>query len=168
MRKPTENQNMKNISHRRTVRWARRVAKRIIDHKAINKRCYIYPVKRGGVPAAYLVMSQLFLLDDDMYVFICDDPSIADVIIDDLVDTGHTKHWYKAQYPNIPFMALTKKRDNNDWYVFPWEDQDYHHDVLPQSDNSDADREAVDKIMDAFVTAPAGSRLVVSINPHHD
>lgn len=132
MRTIDNNQTAKKISHKKAVKWARKIAYRIDRDHGICGTVYIYPVPRGGVPAAYLVMSQLFLVAPWLTVYITNNINNADVIIDDLVDTGHTSKWYKAQYPNIRFMALTKKRNPNDWLVFPWEDQDYHHPVMEQ------------------------------------
>jgi len=44
----------------------------------------------------------------------------ADVILDDLVDSGQTKDYYDQHYPDKTFIALFPKKDN-EWIVFPWE-----------------------------------------------
>lgn len=82
----------------------------------------LYGVPRGGVPAAYLVASH------GLYgVFtVVDDPTEADVFIDDLIDSGATRERYRKGYPLIPFYALYDKREGqvdceHGWLVFPWE-----------------------------------------------
>lgn len=82
----------------------------------------VWPVPRGGVPVAYLLQS------------ICgtrtvDTPEEADYIVDDLVDSGATKSFYQAKYPNTQFVALFDKTDPNrgadkyTWLTFPWEEE---------------------------------------------
>jgi len=52
----------------------------------------------------------------------------ADVIIDDLIDSGDTALRYLEKYPDKPFLALIDKRVKseltNKWIVFPWELKD--------------------------------------------
>ena len=45
----------------------------------------------------------------------------ADVIVDDLIDSGATQKQYKKY--NKPFAALIDKRQEykEEWIVFPWE-----------------------------------------------
>jgi len=73
-----------------------------------------YPVPRGGVPAAYLVTTV------SNQVVLVSDPNEADVIIDDIIDTGATRSRF-----NKPFFALVDKTphavDSLGWVVFPWE-----------------------------------------------
>jgi GTP cyclohydrolase I len=48
----------------------------------------------------------------------------ADLILDDLVDSGATMHHYAQNWPEVPFDSLfTKPADDHRWYVFPWERQ---------------------------------------------
>lgn len=50
-------------------------------------------------------------------------PEEADVICDDLIDSGATKNRYLAKYPNKPFLAaFTARKD--EWLVFPWEEKE--------------------------------------------
>lgn len=78
----------------------------------------IYPIPRGGVPAAFLIGT--FLKCN--YRFI-DTPEGADVFVDDLIDSGRTCEKYAEQFPGIPFVALIDKRIEPEWgwVVFPWE-----------------------------------------------
>lgn len=47
-------------------------------------------------------------------------PEDANIILDDLIDSGATKAKYEQKFPSAEFVALVEKR-NNDWIVFPWE-----------------------------------------------
>lgn len=83
----------------------------------------IYGVPRGGIPAAYLVMHAYHQLDT-CGCSITDNPSTADYIIDDLIDSGATKRRYYEH--GAPFFALIDKKEQSvaykpDWIVFPWE-----------------------------------------------
>lgn len=76
----------------------------------------VYPIPRGGVPAA------LALLGSSLSLKLVNDPADADFIMDDLIDTGSTiarfEHYAK------PVFALIDKRSwghGNDWVVWPWE-----------------------------------------------
>lgn len=71
-----------------------------------------YGVPRGGVIVAGLTGNPTNNIEE------------ADVIIDDLIDSGKTMERY-AKY-NKPFVALIDKRDElrDDWLVFPWESKE--------------------------------------------
>lgn len=47
----------------------------------------------------------------------------ANIILDDLVDSGATREIYRRKYPGKQFVALIDKQTENikDWIVFPWE-----------------------------------------------
>jgi GTP cyclohydrolase I len=77
----------------------------------------IYPVPRGGVPVAY------HLLQHFTKARIVQDPNDADVIVDDLIDSGATANKYIDLYPDTPFLTLLDKRHQykQAWIVFPWE-----------------------------------------------
>ncbi len=51
------------------------------------------------------------------------DPQKANIILDDLVDSGKTRDKYLAKYPEARFVALIDKQveEINKWVVFPWE-----------------------------------------------
>lgn len=57
-----------------------------------------------------------------------DTPEEADVIIDDIEDSGATRARYESRYPNTPFVALIDKeaheKAGKPWIVFPWEKRD--------------------------------------------
>lgn len=73
----------------------------------------LYAVPRGGVPVV------LALAGTGPFMLV-DDPAQADVIVDDLIDTGSTE----ARFPDKPFEALIDKRTwgrGGEWVVWPWE-----------------------------------------------
>lgn len=74
-----------------------------------NKDTKYYGVPRGGTIVAGLIGNPVQNIED------------ADVIIDDLIDSGTTLQRYEKY--NKPFVALIDKRKEfqNEWLVFPWE-----------------------------------------------
>jgi GTP cyclohydrolase I len=77
----------------------------------------IYGVPRGGVPVALAVAGH-----GRGAITVVDSPEKAQVLIDDLTDSGTTKNHYLAHYPASRFIPLFNKKDGDDrWYVFPWE-----------------------------------------------
>lgn len=84
-----------------------------------GKTLSVYAVPRGGVPAAYAIDKHTTANFD--YV---DDPLLADIFIDDIIDSGATREKYQAVNINAPFYALINKPNGeyqHDWVVFPWE-----------------------------------------------
>lgn len=75
----------------------------------------VYGVPRGGVPVALALCGLGYK--------IANEPESADVIVDDLIDSGKTELSYRLRYPAKPFYALLDKREKEtqDWVVFPWE-----------------------------------------------
>lgn len=51
------------------------------------------------------------------------DPEEADLILDDIVDSGRTRDIYRARFPHTPFHALVDKEKEGilGWVRFPWE-----------------------------------------------
>lgn len=77
----------------------------------------VYPVPRGGISAALALSAHL-------PIFLVEQPHIADIIVDDLIDSGATKERLNVEFPHTPFYALIDKRDTEwgqSWVVFPWE-----------------------------------------------
>lgn len=78
----------------------------------------IYPVPRGGIPVAY------HLLQHFPNGCIVDQAVDADVIVDDILDSGSTFDHYRRNFPGIPFFAMFDKNwefPGNPWIIFPWE-----------------------------------------------
>ncbi len=70
-----------------------------------------YGVPRGGAILAALTGRE------------ADTPDEADYILDDLIDSGRTRAYWRSLYPSKPFHALIDKQRNGDleWITFPWE-----------------------------------------------
>lgn len=85
-----------------------------------------YPVPRGGVSAAYLLKA-LSAEVSNCTVQLVSDPKYADVIVDDIVDSGKTKNKYAEGFSDIPFESLVNKITEQNiakhWVVFPWENE---------------------------------------------
>ena len=96
------------------------LGKRVRGLSGINTiRAKMYPIPRGGIPAAYALDSQFDLE-------IVNDPQDADFFFDDIIDSGATMEKWCDAYPGKPFLALIDKTSpdceyKNDWIVFPWE-----------------------------------------------
>lgn len=93
---------------------------------AVELQCFglvrpikVYPVPRGGVPVAYILRTIL------PNVEIVDSPKDAQLILDDLLDSGSTKERFAKEYPALPFYALIDKTESieygHQWVIFPWE-----------------------------------------------
>lgn len=116
------------IKHGQVNKLAEALAKRIFDLTGHDPK--VYPIPRGGVPAAYAVAQHL-----DMEIV--DNPHHADIYLDDIIDSGRTL----SRYNDKPFFALIDKRygtrtDHSEhshltaefapdsWIVWPWEHSD--------------------------------------------
>jgi GTP cyclohydrolase IA len=86
-----------------------------------GKPLRVYGVPRGGIPIATLSMG--FLTERGVAAELVDDPKRANVIVDDLLDSGDTKRRYTEKHPYAAFLtAFTKVGPNKGkWLVFPWE-----------------------------------------------
>lgn len=91
---------------------------------------YVYAVPRGGVPAFYLVLGAFMQIDivrkNNFRLELVDDPEHAEVILDDLVDSGKTAQRMRELNPRAHFKALIHKGPTTsfplgEWLVFPWE-----------------------------------------------
>ena len=88
------------------------------------KKGKIYGVPRGGIPAAYIFMAALKTRHPDIILTLVDDVKKADIVIDDLVDSGKTREKYRT-YRGPLFLTLFDKQSDHTihdkWLVFPWE-----------------------------------------------
>lgn len=94
------------------------------DFSSSQTALAVYPVPRGGVPVAYAIGQFL-------NVEVVDSPAFADIIVDDLIDSGATKERFRGMTKrtgdNATFYALVDKpslpeeHPYKDWLVFPWE-----------------------------------------------
>ena len=70
----------------------------------------VYGVPKGGMIAAGFLQQAKRTCD----------PTEANIILDDLIDSGATAKKYEAAYPNAKFVALIHKQQN-EWLLLPWE-----------------------------------------------
>lgn len=84
----------------------------------------VFGVPRGGVPVAYLVYP---VLNRITRCEIVEQACSANLIVDDIIDSGATKDYYGKAYDTL-FLALAdfvkpkiERRDSGRWVVFPWE-----------------------------------------------
>lgn len=103
--------NVHAVAHR-----ARAIAQTLTARFGAERRLRLYGVPRGGIPAAFAVASYLPNAQVEAEL------RAADVVIDDIIDSGATRHAYSSR----PFYALVNKQDDESdaslpWVVFPWE-----------------------------------------------
>jgi GTP cyclohydrolase I len=79
------------------------------------------PVLRGGAPIAYAMAEMI------PGATVVQHPNCADVMIDDIYDSGDTRD----KYPNMPFLTIVSKDASffapiiaTDWVLFPWEERE--------------------------------------------
>jgi len=81
----------------------------------------IHAIPRGGIPASYLIMKYV---DGVNYEFI-NNSEHADIIIDDLIDSGETRKRILTNNPTAIFLVLIDKQNDEEykdkWLIFPWE-----------------------------------------------
>lgn len=107
--------NSKSQDMERVVTW--KEIREVV--KDFDRSLRYYGIPAGGQPIAALLNP-------------VDTPEEADVLIDDLIDSGATKQRYQEKYPDKKFIALFDKRNEpiDKWYVFPWE-----HNETPAEEN---------------------------------
>lgn len=84
-----------------------------LDHRNIT----VYGVPKGGmIVAGYLV-------DRRTDIKMVHTPGAADIIIDDLVDSGATMNYYTNKYPDTEFIPVFGHKCGwgDAWLIFPWE-----------------------------------------------
>jgi len=87
------------------------LASRILNNNPNGGK--IYGIPRGGVPVAYRLLGLL-----NSSFSLTDDCALANIIVDDIIDSGRTKLTYC--HNNVYFDTLIEATSNY-WYVFPWE-----------------------------------------------
>jgi len=110
-----------------------------LNNRSLKAPLCVYGIPRGGVSAALVLASV-------MDIVIVSSPGEANVILDDLVDSGATMQRYMIEYPLATFACLFAKGDmylkrklpypvitgaasvGNEWLTFPWEVTESGHD----------------------------------------
>lgn len=83
-------------------------------------KIHVWGVPRGGIPVAYLVIWAFRELGYKG-AQLASTPHTADLIVDDIIDSGATRNRYRESHPTTPFYAIIESSGEG-WYVFPWED----------------------------------------------
>ena len=103
-----------------------RLVRKILDRNPSAR--WLCGIPRGGVPAAYaLAYASGGKLD------VTDNPEHADILVDDLVDSGATRDKWFREYRKPVAVLFTKRAEElswplwgvaaaaGEWLVFPWE-----------------------------------------------
>lgn len=70
-----------------------------------------------GVPKGGMIIAGFLRFATNVY-----SPGQADIILDDIIDSGNTRDQYKGKFPDKNFVALFDEFNKPDgWLVFPWE-----------------------------------------------
>ena len=96
--------------------------------KDLNRRTGQQPIVYG-VPRGGAIVSALLTKFD---CYLVDDPVDANIIVDDIIDSGATRDRYIKKYPGAEFFGLVDKQQGDrgmGWVVFPWEERDETADV---------------------------------------
>lgn len=72
------------------------------------------PLNTYGVPRGGMYVASLFGT-------VVDDINRADIIIDDMEDSGATRAKYEKMFHDKPFLSLFSKQDPSHWFEFPWD-----------------------------------------------
>lgn len=85
----------------------------------------MYGIPRGGAVVA--------MLRGHSKYWLADTPEKADIIVDDIIDTGDTAKTYAAAYKKKVYALVDKQKNKADaklgWVVFPWEKKDESSDI---------------------------------------
>ena len=115
------------LTPRDVVDAAAALEKRIPESRVLQR---VYGIPRGGVSAA------LALVGCRTKFMLVDSPTDADIIVDDLIDSGSTMLQFAKAYPGKFYCALFDKENGgsntrdavgkllprSEWVVFPWEE----------------------------------------------
>lgn len=100
-----------------------------------TKAIKVFPVPRGGIYAA-LLLEAVGNLSDEPSFEVVESIGEADMIVDDIVDSGITRNRLVSGFAEpMPFLALVDKTgDDKDigWVVFPWERMAPESDTGPE------------------------------------
>lgn len=111
------------LTHEQVAGGVHKLRADILTHLApAGTNNYLKPFKVWGVPRGGIYVA--YLLAGYTNFSLANSPEEADVIVDDIVDSGNTRSAYVTKY-NKPFYGLVDKFDKttiyDGWVVFPWE-----------------------------------------------
>lgn len=96
----------------------------------------VYGVPRGGLVPASLMVTALREgrkgLNSQALIQLVNQPGHADLIVDDLIDSGATRERFLNEHPLAVFRAFIDKTTKpvKPWYVFPWESSDEQEETI--------------------------------------
>lgn len=92
--------------------------------ESLPSHCKVYGIPRGGVPVAYLLRSY-------RGINVTSTPEEADILVDDIIDSGVTASEWGDRYGkpvralvdrvSLQANGLTARSYLTGWLVFPWE-----------------------------------------------
>lgn len=147
-----------NKTHEEILIQINTIASYIIYDFNICDKIKLYGVPRGGVSPCYLVYGVLFSQKYFTDVEIVDHIEDANIIIDDLIDSGETERKMKEKYPDKKFYALFRKMNHDEWFVFPWEkgiESSINDIILRISQISGVDTETTENYLKSFIKSNA-------------
>jgi len=86
--------------------------------KYFHKKFKIYGIPRGGLFCALILANKL------PGSVVIDDPSDADIIVDDIEDSGRTLARYRKENALAITTTFFNSKDFSEWVTFPWEVMD--------------------------------------------
>lgn len=86
----------------------------------------VFGVPRGGALALHSYLTYARATGAAIPFVPVLSPESADIILDDIIDSGKTRSFYEKRFPQTPFVAVIDKLNNPDhrqmgWFHFPWE-----------------------------------------------
>jgi len=104
------------------ITW-QQITRRITAMKCANHGKRVYGVPRGGTIIAGLMGN------------VVDDPKNADIIVDDILDSGTTYKRWKARFPKKKFIVAFNRNEfpQNAWIEFPWEVEETQYELDDQA-----------------------------------
>lgn len=89
------------------------------NNNRVQREARVYGIPRGGVPCALALAGALNGI-------VVDDIEDANIVVDDIIDSGKTKLRYmeKAK-PGTVFKAFYMANKEKEWLVFPWEGDEH-------------------------------------------
>lgn len=110
------------LTHLDMIAAAKKVAQQINEdffQFSVFDTLIVYPVPRGGVACAYLVLNFM----SHKQVFFTEDPTNAHIAIDDIVDSGKTKEYIMSRSRNKHMKFYNLFDNSQGWIEFPFERQ---------------------------------------------
>jgi len=96
------------------------IARGMVNKEGEEKTLYVWGIPKGGSIVAGLLFAKF------PNVEVCHHPEEADILVDDIYDSGATMRYYTGKYRKSAVAVVDKRSDLDKdlgWVVFPWEAQ---------------------------------------------